>query len=110
MSIPRVNSNASELNDYDITPEGKKEYHVSKSRLIKLINWVQIFQLYIPVVIFVFSIAVVIQVLIKFGVHDYNLQRLLASESFHFEDIFEVWRDPNKFSFSLPWQLVLVLI
>lgn len=29
MSIPRVNSNASELNDFDISPEGKKEYHVS---------------------------------------------------------------------------------
>jgi 3-ketoacyl-CoA synthase len=109
MSIPRVNSNASELNDFDISPEGKMEYHVSKSRLIKLINWVYVFQLYTPVVTLALSVIVVVQIFIKFGVHDFNVQRLLASDAFRFQDIVEGWRDPNKFSFSLPWQVVLTV-
>lgn len=47
---------------------------MSKSRLIKLINWVQIMQLYGPILTLIFSTLVALQIFVKFGVHNYNFE------------------------------------
>lgn len=69
MSIPRVSSTSSELNDFT-DENGKKIYNVSKSRLMSLVNWVLVFKLFVPILWFIVVGVLVIQV----GVLLYNMQ------------------------------------
>jgi len=49
--MKRSVSTASEMNDFTEV-DGQKIYRVSKSRLISLISWVQVFGLYLPIIWF----------------------------------------------------------
>lgn len=46
--MKRTVSTSSELNDFVETADGKKEYNVSKSRLMSFINWAHVLGIYLP--------------------------------------------------------------
>jgi hypothetical protein len=89
-NINRVNSVSSELNDF-VEMEGEKIYNVSissliqeltlsmevsKSRLVSLISWVQVFRIYLPFVWFGILSILVGQVLFIIYEHRFDLQVL----------------------------------
>ena len=83
MSIPRVESSASELNDLTDTPVGKI-YNVSKSRLVRLINWVHVFGTYLPIVWFMIVGALICQILIVLYDLRFDLQKFFMNEIEYF--------------------------
>lgn len=99
MSIPRVNSSASELNDFTETSEGKKVYHVSKSRLIRLINWFQVLKAYAPFVSILLVSIVVVQILYLLYHHRFDFQAFFTNEI----AVIELKR---PFAFDLGWRSI----
>jgi hypothetical protein len=89
MSLPRVNSSASEMNDFTETNEGKKIYNVSKSRLMGLINWVQVFRAYLPFISIGLLFAGFVHIFYLFYFHrfDFNVS-LMNNNYFLVHDIF----------------------
>jgi hypothetical protein len=91
MALPRVDSTASELNDFSENKEGKKEYQVnvqyfnmnllllvilqvSKSRLVRLINWVHVSRLYLPIIWFIIIGVLSIQVFSTLYEHRFDFK------------------------------------
>jgi len=99
MSIPRVSSSASELNDFTETTEGKKEYNVSKSRLIGLINWVQVIRAYLPFISIALISVVVVQILYLLYVHRFDFHAFFTNEI----AVIELTR---PFAFDLGWRTI----
>ena len=69
----KVSSVSSEMQDFTES-EGKKIYHVSKSRLINLVSWVQVLRTYLPVVWFVIIGVSAAQVFKAFYDHRFDFQ------------------------------------
>lgn len=64
-SFPRTNSSTSTTSEnLDVieNEDGKPEFHVSKSRVLTLINWVHVFKLYLPFVFLGIIIIIAYQV------------------------------------------------
>lgn len=80
MSIPRVSSTSSELNDFTETTEGKKIYNVSKSRLMSLVNWMHVFWTYVPLLWFPVVLTLVVQILSLLYRHGFDVHALYSSE------------------------------
>ena len=79
MPLPRVSSTASELNDFN-EEEGKKIYHVSKSRLVSLISWVHVFGVYLPLMWCVIVGMLAMQVLKVLYEHRFDLKAFYLNE------------------------------
>lgn len=80
MSISRASSTASELNDFTETKEGKKIYNVSKSRLVRLINWVYVAKLYLPVVLIALVLALIGFILKDMHSHGFDVHAFFDNE------------------------------
>lgn len=84
-SIPRVSSNQSELNDFTETSEGEKIYHVSKSRLIGLINVIHVLRIYLPIVWFILLGILVVQITMALHNSGFDLGTFYSQEVAVFE-------------------------
>ena len=71
--MQRSTSVSSEMQDFTES-EGKKVYNVSKSRLVSLISWVQVFRIYLPVIWFLIIGVLAAQVLKTFYDHRFDFQ------------------------------------
>jgi len=78
--MQRVESTASELNDFTEGEDGRKVYYVSKSRLLGLIDWLNVVNAYTPIFLWVVVAALVVEIATTLPLYGYNLQHLLEGE------------------------------
>ena len=71
--MQRVSSTASENIDFIENSDGKKDYNVSRSRVMGLINWAHVFKLYLPVVFGLIVAIVAVQITTKLHLHGFDL-------------------------------------
>mmetsp|Transcript_33325 Transcript_33325/g.31789 ORF Transcript_33325/g.31789 Transcript_33325/m.31789 type:complete len:537 (+) Transcript_33325:76-1686(+) len=79
-TIPRVDSTASDLNDFADTPEGKKIYNVSKSRLLSLVDWVSVIGVYLPILWFIVVGILSVQIVRTLYDHRFDFSSMISSE------------------------------
>jgi len=101
-TMKRVDSTASELNDFTET-EGKKIYNVSKSRLVSLINWVHVFGTYLPILWFVLVAVLCVQISVVLFEHKGDLQKFYLNEISDF-------KVARPVAVDLGWKTMLVLV
>lgn len=65
----RSDSVTSQNTDFIENEEGKKEFNVSKSRIIGLINWAHVAKLYLPFVLILVVIVLIVQIIEKIYTH-----------------------------------------
>lgn len=80
MPLQRVESTGSELNEVVETEDGRIIYTVSKSRLLGLIDWLNVINAYTPIFVWVVVAIVTIEICLTLPHYAYNIQNLLEGE------------------------------
>jgi hypothetical protein len=81
MSLSRVSSSASDLNDFTESEDGKKVYNVSKSRLLSLIDWMHVVGSYFPLLWAAGTMYCIYRVLLSILLHREALNAFLAPDA-----------------------------
>lgn len=84
------------------TPDGKKEFSVSKSRIVGLINWVHVTKLYLPFVWVAVMCVLAYQVFGKLSSHGFDLNAFWSTEVLVVQ-----FEKPELF--SLGWKSLMLL-
>lgn len=80
MPLQRVESTSSELNEVVETEDGRIIYTVSKSRLLGLIDWLNVINAYSPIFVWIVVAVVSIEIFMTLPSYAYNIQSLLEGE------------------------------
>eukprot|EP01032_Pedospumella_encystans_P010248 gene10248-11998_t len=79
MSMKRSSSTASEMNDFK-EEGGKKEYQVSKSRLVSLIDWFTVFRRYVPIIWYLVLVVLTAQITMVLFRHRLDFHTLFTHD------------------------------
>ena len=100
--MKRVDSTASELNDFVTDDKGEKLYNVSKSRLVGMINWVHVAGVYFPLIWFVIITLLGAQICHSlWSVHG-DLTAFYMNQS-------EFFKLPRELVMTVGWKAMLLL-
>lgn len=101
--MKRVSSTASELQDFTEEEDGEKVYHVSKSRLMSLVDWFQVVSTYLPLICYMLGAVLIGQLLYSLYENRFDLDKFMTNEILSFEI-------PRTLAIDFGWKTVGLIL